>query len=373
MKTGRKKKAIVISFNGKSNAGGVERVVYYIDAYFNSRGITTKIIDEAFLMGSFIGKLYARLFNYRHFRKRKSIYLARYASAWLWITGQWRNIVISHGESAPFFPVDFLFIHGSYHAMELAYGKPDEKLSRMANLQRLACRHAKAIIAVSEKVKQDLARYYETDLQKVRVLNNCVDTRRFFPVRGNDTNVNRVLFVGRLENGKGLAALQRLAEIIEQTDNWELVIACNHAGNSELFSAFKHTTVKTGLTVENINAEAYTKADLMFFPSRFEGFEMVTLEALAAGIPVAAYPVGAAAELARRHFPGVHLLEALDDDILSRFTQIITGFRASMTPQELHQRVKEEFGKDVYMQKLDTILGPAFSHNAQKNDAPVAG
>ena len=45
--------------------------------------------------------------------------------------------------------------------MELAYGKPDAKLSRMANLQRLACRNAKQIIAVSEKVKQELGVFTE--------------------------------------------------------------------------------------------------------------------------------------------------------------------------------------------------------------------
>lgn len=373
MNATRKRKAIVLSFNGKSNAGGVERVVYYIDAYFHKRGIETRIIDEAFLLGSFIGRLYARLFNYRHFRKRKSIYLARYASAWLWITGQWRHIVISHGETAPFFPVDFLFIHGCYHAMELAYGKPDAKLSRMANLQRTACRYAKAIITVSEKVKHDLGHFYGTPQQKIRILNNCVDTERFFPVNKNKSNITTVLFVGRLENGKGLASLLHLAKIIEGTNEWRLVIACNNPSNSELFADFRHTTVSVGLTVENINAEAYTKADLLFFPSRFEGFEMVTMEALAAGIPVAASPVGAAAELSKRHFPGVYLLEVVEDDILTRLAEIIAHFRAAITPQQLHQRVKEEFGIDTYMQKLDTILGPAFFHSSQKSDAPARG
>ena len=97
-----------------------------------------------------------------------------------------------------------------------------------------------------------------------------MDTGRFFPVNRHKSDLTTALFVGRLEPGKGLAALLHLAKIIEGTDAWRLVIACNNPSNSELFAGFRHTTISIGLTVENINAEAYTKADLLFFPSRFE-------------------------------------------------------------------------------------------------------
>jgi len=57
-------------------------------------------------------------------------------------------------------------------------------------------------------------------------------------------------------------------------------------------------------------AEAYANAHVFVFPSRTDTFGIVLLEALASGVPVAAYPVGAAPELVNDEHLG-----ALDEDL----------------------------------------------------------
>jgi glycosyltransferase involved in cell wall biosynthesis len=360
------KKAILISFNGKSNAGGVERVVYYLDEYFHSRGIDTKIIDESYLVNhTWFGRLFQQLFRFRHFKKRKAIYLARYTSAFIWLTKRSTHVVISQGESVPFYPADFVFIHGSYHCMEVAYGRKDPRLSRVAALQQRSCRIARQVIAVSAKVKQDLVTYYGIDAGKIITQHNCVDTARFYPVKKTPSERRTLLYVGRLVKEKGLTALQQLAAVIEQSAGWQLLIACNETADTAFFSGFSHTTVKTGLDISNIASEAYAFADLLIVPSMFEGFELVTLEALSAGIPVTGTQVGAISELQERGYPGVYLLPDIaynNPAILSHFDRVITGFHSSTDPQTIHQQVTEEFGIDEYMKKMDAILGPAFFH-----------
>src|ERR1700748_3628169 len=302
------KSALLVFFNGKSNAGGAERMVQYLDDYLQSKGVSTKMLDEAFLMNTFLGRRYKKLFHFRHFAKRKSIYLARFASAYLWFHKKKGQLVFSNGESTPFFPVDFVMNNGCYHRMELDYGRTKPKLSRISNLQRLSCLYAGTVITVAEKVKDDLVKYYHIPETKIKVVTNRVDSNYFRPLPKADKHIKTVAYIGRLENGKGLKCLLELAAIIEQSEDWRLLIACNNSSGTALFERYKHTEIKIGLGFENINAEAYSKADLIFYPSHSESFGMVTIEALSAGIPIIATPVGVVTDLAKRSFPGVHIL-----------------------------------------------------------------
>lgn len=358
------KKALLISLNGKSNAGGVERVVYYLDEYFNKRGIPTKIIDEAFLINhTLFGKLYWQLFRFRHFKKRKLIYIARYMSAFLWVTKFQGNIVISHGELTAFYPSDFVFIQGAYHQMELANGRTDPSLSRIGALQKRSCVMGKTVVAVAVRAKEDIITHYGIPAAKILVQNNCVDAVRFHPIDKPATSRRTLLFVGRLVREKGLAALKQLAHLIAQSDNWQLLIACNETPDTAFFADIPHVTVKKGLTVDNIGAEAYGQGDLLIVPSVFEGFELVTVEALSSGKPVIGTRVGAISELLDRGFPGVYLLPdiAFDNpEILAYFDNILNQFHQLMDTQSFHQLVTQEFGIEQYMEKMDKMLLPAF-------------
>ncbi|HVI44632.1 MAG TPA: glycosyltransferase family 4 protein [Chitinophaga sp.] len=154
-------KVFLVSFSGKSQAGGVERIVYYLDEYFQGKGRRTKLIDETYLVKhTLLGRLFKMLFRHHHFRKRREVYMARYTSAYLWLHKRRNDLVITQGESAPFFPVDFNFIHGCYHLMERAYWRKEEHLSRISRLQQRNCMSARQVITVSSNVKQDIVRWY---------------------------------------------------------------------------------------------------------------------------------------------------------------------------------------------------------------------
>lgn len=351
------KKALLVFFNGKSNAGGAERMVLYLEEYLISRGLETAIIDEQFLLNTTGGKLFKKIFKYRHFLKRKPIYMARFTSAYLWTRKRAKQIVISNGESTPFYPVDFVISQGCYHTMEKAYGRQSDTFSRIAKLQQRGLQLAKQVITVNKKVWKDLVHVYGIDEAKISLVTNRVDTHYFKPLPKASTSYKTVLYAGRLENGKGLDVIVKLANIIEQRVEWRLLIACNNPGNTGLFNGLKHTQIKTGLQLENINEEAYSKADIVIFPSLYESFGMVTIEALAAGVPVIGTPVGIIPEMTELIYPGVHVLQPFNDEqILQVFNNIIDAFK-TVDRNALHERIKEQFGIASYRQRLDEVMG----------------
>lgn len=350
------KKALLVFFNGKSNAGGAERMVLYLEEYLISRGLKTEIIDEQFLLNTTGGKLFKKIFNYRHFLKRKPIYMARFTSAYLWTRKKAGQIVISNGESTPFYPVDFVISQGCYHTMEKAYGRQTDAFSRIARLQQRGLQQAKQVITVNKKVWKDLVNVYGIDEAKISLVTNRVDTNYFKPLPKTSTTCKTVLYAGRLEPGKGLDVIIKLAHIIEQQESWCLLIACNNPGNTELFNSLVHTQIKIGLQLENINEEAYSKADIVIFPSLYESFGMVTIEALSAGVPVIGTPVGIIPEMVEINYPGVHVLQPFNDEaILQVFENIISAFK-TVDRNVLHERIKEEFGIASYRQKLDEVM-----------------
>ncbi len=349
-------KAFLVFFNGRSNAGGAERMVGYLEDYLVSRGITTQIVDEDLLRHTWLGRLYWKLFGVRHFEKRRLIYMARFASAYAWWRRRPGQFWVSNGEATPFFPVDLVISQGCYHIMERAYGRKEEELSRIAKLQMRGIRIARQVIAVTDQVKRNLVKYYGISPEKIAIVANRVDTDFFKPGIKSQKNNKTLLYAGRLENGKGLPLLLSLAEAIEKQQEWRLLIACNNQQHAEMFRQFSRTDIIIGLGLHNMNEKAYQQCDVVIFPSLFESFGMITIEALSAGVPVLATPVGIIPQMAEQNFPGVYVLhESNGDELILRCNEIVLDF-ADVDRTALHQQIKDDYGIESYRIRLDEVL-----------------
>lgn len=78
-------------------------------------------------------------------------------------------------------------------------------------------------------------------------------------------------------------------------------------------------------------ASAYASADVFVFPSRTDTFGLVNIEALASGVPVAAYPVAGPIDIIGRDGTGMHgggkRIGALDDDLEAAIRLALTADR----------------------------------------------
>jgi glycosyltransferase involved in cell wall biosynthesis len=132
-----------------------------------------------------------------------------------------------------------------------------------------------------------------------------VDTDLFRPERAIDLGFVRPVFitVGRIAVEKNLEAFLAL-----DLPGTKVVIGSGPQEN-ELKQRFPQVRF-LGLMESNILAAHLAAADVFVFPSRTDTFGVVQLEALASGVPIAAFPVTGPKDVVANHPVGV-----LDEDL----------------------------------------------------------
>lgn len=349
------KKITLVFLNGISNAGGAERMTFYLYQYFISKEYDVNILNEEKLKNTFLGKLYWKIFRIKRFEKRRLKYIARFTTFYLWLTSA-NRIVISNGEPTAYYPTDVVISHGCNHKMELDYGKVDDKFTRTSKLQKKACKNAKKIIAVAESVKNDLINFYKINDSKITVIPNCIDPQYFYPISKEKTPYRTVVYIGRLEIGKGLKELIELSKEIESNIDWKLIIVSNNSTNTEMFDNLQNTKILIDVDVDKINEVGYSKSDIVYYPSHSESFGMVTIEALSSGRPIVGNSVGILPELVNQKFPGTYLLPKEENDNLLNFLYNCIIDSEKFTAEEIHQRAKKQFSIDAYFKDLDAFF-----------------
>jgi len=142
--------------------------------------------------------------------------------------------------------------------------------------------------------------------QRVRVVARGVDTQLFSPARrsaalrstwgvGEDDLV--VAYVGRLAPEKNLPLLLTTFAAIHRYAPGARLLLVGDGPSRRQLQHPQH--IHAGMRHGEDLAAHYASADLFLFPSMTETYGNVTLEALASGLPVAAYRMAAAAELIR--------------------------------------------------------------------------
>ncbi|MDQ6824097.1 MAG: glycosyltransferase family 4 protein [Candidatus Eremiobacteraeota bacterium] len=211
---------------------------------------------------------------------------------------------------------------------------------------RLAAQRAQRIITVSHFAKSDLIRYLGIDPSKIDVIYSGVD-EVFHKARESATRSESrsyALFVGEPEQRKGVDVLLHAATLLPASlrNSIEIVLA----GDS---GEYQTPPVPPGIRVRKMGhvsdkelAQLYAGAAMLVYPSRYEGFGLPVLEAMAAGTPVIASDIPslreAAGDAAEFVPPGdaVALAAAIarllsDDDLASRLRDRGTRRAAEFT------------------------------------------
>ena len=136
--------------------------------------------------------------------------------------------------------------------------------------------------------KEDLLQWPE--LKNVVVI---PDPLAFYPTSKSPLESKRVIAVGRYAYQKGFDLLLRAWEKVEkQTSDWELVIfgQGDRSPYDSLIDELHIDRQRCHLNgpTENIISE-YLNSSVFVFSSRFEGFGMVLVEAMACGLPVVSF------------------------------------------------------------------------------------
>jgi len=174
---------------------------------------------------------------------------------------------------------------------------------------------ASRIVTACRWEKEELVRHYRVPRDKVAVALAGVDPELFRPLpraasrrRLKITGEAVILFVGRIEQLKGVDILLEAVGLMEGKEKVEVVIVGGEPEDDEEVSRLRRTAAGYGIgqqvsfrgTVDQRELPLYySAADVCVLPSYYETFGLVILESLACGTPVIATRVGCAEEVIR--------------------------------------------------------------------------
>lgn len=117
-----------------------------------------------------------------------------------------------------------------------------------------------------------------------------VDVNKNIDFKKQLTNFEKleVLFVGEINQRKGIAQILESAKLLKNKDVEFNLIGMGKEYKSYLYTNYDDTVNFMGRVSYEVLIEQYTSNHIFIFPSMGEGFGLVLLEAMAAGLPVIA-------------------------------------------------------------------------------------
>ena len=163
-------------------------------------------------------------------------------------------------------------------------------------------RNSDMIASVSRKDLEYVEQNYSVSPDRLQYVPNCVDTNKFMFSKTKTSGKPVLLYVGDLENWKGLNLIYKW--LFEKRDTTNEQFTFRFVGQGTLYSKLQKLKnffemKRNGISIEILGQKDHdeipmimTESDALVFPSYWEGMPTVILEAMASGLPVIATPVG---------------------------------------------------------------------------------
>lgn len=243
--------------------------------------------------------------------------------------------------------------------------------------KELHIRYGRRHLCISEQTRLDLLEFYpELDPQHVEVAYCGVDRSIFSPSSAADQQRFRIrlglsrpfyILVGHRSAHEGYKNCRPFFEAVSKMNDSDFDILCV-GGEVELepwiFEYLPKTCRVTRVDLEDQDlAIAYTSAEALVYPSKYEGFGLPVIEAMACGCPVISTTGGAIPEAAgtAAYF--------VDPNSVS---EMIAGLRAVRRP-EIREKLKGEGNRQSAEFHWTTFVDAVARNVQQVNEGAKAG
>ena len=251
-------------------------------------------------------------------------------------------------------------IVATIHATEAGRnsGIHDETQRYINDTEWLLTYEATEVIVNSNYMKNELQRLFGLPYEKINVIPNGVNMNLFNGIE-RDYNFRRkfamdnekiILYVGRLVYEKGVQHLiAAMPKILSNYNDAKLIIAGRGGMMDELRAEASNLGLNdkiyfTGYLNSKQVQKMYKCADVAVFPSTYEPFGIVALEAMLAGVPTVVSDVGGLDEIVTHGVDGMKSYAGNANSIADSVTALLYDHQlATNVSKKAKQKVKDQF------------------------------
>ncbi len=233
------------------------------------------------------------------------------------------------------------------------------------------------IVVLSEFTRDRLHRFYGIAGEKIEVIPGGVDLERFYPAHDkmgirDGLNIPRgkmILFTVRnLVPRMGLENLiTAIREVVKVTPDIYLVLGGDGPLKEDLADLTRQLGVEdfirfVGFIPEGELPAYYRMADVFVLPTlELEGFGLVTLEALASGVPALGTPVGGTVEILKALNPRLLFKDKSPESIARLILETYREFREDPASQgklsiQCRRFVEQNYSWEKNLDKLENLF-----------------
>jgi len=216
-------------------------------------------------------------------------------------------------------------------------------------LERLTYEKVDKIICASRDSKSILAKKYGILSEKILIIPNGTDTKKFYTITNLGKIPNSLLYVGRIDKRKGLNFLLKSLQVVsKEIPDIQLFVVGTGKQLKRLKRFVKKQNLKKNIEFlgmisdEDLN-RWYNKVQCVVVPSVFEGFGLTAVEAMSCGTPVIATDVDALRDVIEDGVNGLLVkyndVEALSGKILYLLKNKTEQLKLSITGKKKVQDI----------------------------------
>jgi glycogen(starch) synthase len=260
-------------------------------------------------------------------------------------------------------------------------------LQRYINdLEWLSCFEAWRVIVCSEYMNREIQYLFQVPRDKIDIVENGVNSAEFaanLPTQFRENYAHPaekvVFFVGRLVQEKGVQVLiDAIPEVLVQYPQTKFVIAGKGPKEGDLkhqaqIMGIADRCYFTGFISDEVRNNLYQVCDLAVFPSLYEPFGIVALEAMAARVPVLVTNVGGLGEIVEDGVDGFRVHPGSPHELAQGILRALNNPDISEDVREAgYKKAKEQYNwpgiaqktldiyQRVYQEYLDSPWGQEY-------------
>ena len=229
------------------------------------------------------------------------------------------------------------------------------------------------IIAISDMVKQDMIRWYHIPENRIAVVYNGIDIKKFHPKNRQYRDEIRkryrigeefvILFVSNNFQMKGLGTLMKALANMKKEGHSSLKLLVLGRDRQD---SYRRLASKIGISKNMVLAGAtneiekyYGAADLLIHPSFYDACSLTVLEALASGLPVITTSSNGASGIITQGQEGFILSDPRDSRILIQNISFFLNNRVRRQTSVAARRLAEEYSQERNWKEMKDIFDSA--------------